>query len=86
MYFTRHSIEAVKGAATVERLCDNCHNVAHHVLADQPTGIGVGIPFMKRPFWSSHRAYFLVCPVCEELATVTTDEAQALIRKGAAKS
>ena len=82
MQFGQHSIELVKGAATVERLCENCNNVTDHNLVDQPTGIGFGIPFTKRPLWSSHRAYYLMCPTCSWGERISKDEAQALIRRG----
>jgi hypothetical protein len=82
MYFGQHSIEIVTDAATVQRLCPNCGNMSEHVLVDQPCGIGFGIPFTKRPFWSSHRAYYLMCPVCTWGERVSGDIAEALKRKG----
>lgn len=82
MQIGHHSVEVVKGAAKVERLCENCKNVRNFVLVDQPTGIGIGLPFMKRPFWSSHRVYALVCPTCSWTEPLSKDAAQALIRKG----
>lgn len=82
MQFGQYSIEVVQGAATVRRLCDNCNNVTDHVLVDQPCGVGIGIPFMKRPLWSSHRAHALACPTCTWATPISKDEAEALIRKG----
>lgn len=83
MYFRDASIEPVAGAERLRRICDNCRNVTDQVLHDQPCGIGFGIPiFTRRPFWSSHYAYFLVCPTCSCLEQVTYDEAQGLIRQG----
>jgi|GEM_PF-2462258 len=86
MQIGQHSVEVVKGAATVKRLCDNCKNACDHVLVDQPTGLGFGIPFMKRPLWSSHRAYGLACPTCSWTTPLSKDEAQALIRQGQAST
>ena len=82
MQFGQHSIEVVKGAATVEKLCENCNNVTNHLLVDQPHGIGISIAFMKRPLWSSGRDYALMCPTCSWGEPISKDEAQALIRKG----
>lgn len=47
MQFGQQSIAEVKGAASVQRLCDRCGNVSDHVLVDQPYAIGIGIPFMR---------------------------------------
>lgn len=82
MQFGQHSIEVVKGAATVQRICENCGNITDHVLVDQPCGIGFGIPFMKRPLWSINRAYALACPTCSWGTPISKDQAQSLIRKG----
>lgn len=86
MFIGQHSVEIVKGAAGLTRLCENCKNSTEHVLVDQPTGLGFGLPFAKRPLWSSHRLYGLVCPTCSWLTEITKDEAQALIRKGQAST
>lgn len=82
MWFKEASIDPVKNAAHFVMICDNCNNEAPHVLVDQPYGLFIGIPFTKRPWLSSHRAYALGCPVCGELTSITKDQAQALIRKG----
>ncbi len=82
MRFGRNSVEVVKRAAQVRRLCDNCKNVTDHALVDEPCGLSFGLPFSKRPLWSTHRAYGLVCPICTWAVEISKDEAQALIRKG----
>jgi hypothetical protein len=82
MRFGDSSIEVVKGAAPVRRPCDNCKNVTDHVLMDQPQGLGFGLPFSKRPLWSTHRAYGLVCPTCRSAVEISKDVALALIRRG----
>lgn len=79
MWFGEHSIEAVTGAGTVKRTCENCGNETEHVLVDQPYGLGFGIPFMKRPLVSTNRAYFLACPTCGGLnLRLTKDQAMGL--------
>lgn len=82
MRFGNNSVEPVKGAATINRLCDNCNNVTEHFLVDQPYGLGLGLPFSKRPLLSTHRAYGLTCPICHSGIEISRDEAQALIRRG----
>lgn len=86
MIFKENSVEPVKGAATVSRLCLRCNNQTDHILCDQPTGLMLTVPiigmFMKRPLASTSRAYFLGCPICQELTQVSKDIAEGLIRKG----
>ncbi|AMV16392.1 hypothetical protein [Planctomyces sp. SH-PL14] len=86
MFFGQFSIEPVDGAPPLEKVCGRCSNIAPHVLVDQPCGIAVGIPFLRRPFWSSHRGYFLACPICGQLNEISHDAAQAMIRKGKPES
>lgn len=82
MWFTHHSIEVVRNSNTVTRSCENCGNEGDHVLVDQPYGVGIGIPFMKRPLVSSHRGYFLACPTCGTLnLRLTKDQAKGLMHK-----
>jgi hypothetical protein len=80
MWFKEASIEVVEEASALEKICDNCNNVSDHVLADQPYGVMVGIPFAKRPWLSSHRQYVLVCPICMHFEQVSKDVADALVR------
>ena len=83
MLFYDASIEPVKGAATLKRVCDNCNNETDHILVDQPCGLKVGLPFAKRPWLSTHRTYGLACPTCGDVSTIISkDEAKAMIRKG----
>jgi len=85
MWFSDASIEPVKGAPTVKRICNNCGNKTEHVLVDQPYGLKIGLPFTKRPWLSTHRAYALSCPICGDVSMrISKDEAQALIRRGQA--
>jgi len=85
MWFKNASIEPVKGAATVKRVCNNCGNETEHVLVDQPYGLQIGLPFTKRPWLSSHRAYSLACPTCGTLnMRLSKEQAKALITKGQA--
>jgi len=64
VWFAQHSIEPVPGAPAVHMECPNCAGDRDHVVLDQPTGIGFGLPFSKRPLVSSHRKHYLGCPVC----------------------
>lgn len=86
MWFKEASIEVVEEASALEKICDNCNNVSDHVLADQPYGVMVGIPFTKRPWLSSHRQYVLVCPICMYFEQVSKDVAAALVRHAQSQS
>jgi len=83
VYFKEWAVQAVEGAGTVRRICENCSNEADHVLATQPGGVAVGLPWAKKPCASTHRAYYLACPICGALnVKLSRDQARALMRKG----
>jgi hypothetical protein len=82
MWFKNASIEPVKGAASLTHTCDNCGNSTEHVLVDQPYGLTLGLPFTKRPWASTHKAYSLCCPTCGSGFRISKEQAAALIRKG----
>ncbi|MBN2577631.1 MAG: hypothetical protein JXB10_01390 [Pirellulales bacterium] len=49
--------------------CTNCGSITLHVVGEQPTGIGIQIPFTKKPLASTGRGYHLICNECTTIST-----------------
>jgi hypothetical protein len=73
----------VEGARTVTLDCESCGVARQYVLMEVASGLSVSPPifrmFMKKPWWSSQKGYFLVCSTCADAFTCEKDLADKLI-------
>lgn len=53
----------MEGHKEVALECPKCHNTTGHVVCAFPDGVCVGLPFLRKPWWSLKK-FFLICPVC----------------------
>jgi len=44
--------------------CSKCGSIAVHVVIEQPTGLGIKIPFARKPLATMGKDYGLVCNGC----------------------
>ena len=82
MWFKSPDLKPVPEAALLKRTCENCGNETEQILLDHPYGLMLGLPFMKRPWASTHKGYYLGCPICTTVFRISKEQATALIRKG----
>jgi len=65
--------------------CGNCGNAVEFHLIWQKAGVGLGIPilmwFTDRFTITTHRKYYLGCPVCGELEQIPKDVALGFIEE-----
>jgi hypothetical protein len=75
----------VEGARTVALDCESCGVPRQYVLMEVAYGVSVSPPifrvFMKKPWWSSQKGYFLVCGTCADAFTCEKELADKLIGK-----
>ena len=50
--------------------CSECMGVMFHVVGEQHAGIGIKIPFMRRPLVSTGKGYQAICNTCANINTV----------------
>lgn len=44
--------------------CTNCGGLTLHVAVEQPTGLGIKLPFARKPLATTSKSYGLVCNSC----------------------
>ena len=70
----------LEGAREVEEKCVNCGNTADHSVYVVPSGLQLGIVFLKKPLVGK-RKYYLACSVCGFLARELTKEQAATFKE-----
>lgn len=79
MYFKDYEAFRVEDTKTVKMVCSNCGNESEHEACAEPVGITFGLPFAKKPWLSSHKRYYLICPICKNATKqIKKDEVLAL--------
>lgn len=80
MFITNYEFFTIPKAETVEIKCSRCGNKTKHFAVKKPVGIGIGLPFAKRPLLSAYH-YYLVCPICRNpTKKINKDQLDALIK------
>lgn len=51
--------------------CTECCGLTLHVLVEQPTGLGIKIPFARKPIATTNRDYGLVCNNCTQTTGIS---------------
>jgi len=84
MFFRRSELHPIGGSARVRRPCANCGNEVDLELHFVKAGPGLGIPvlmwFSDAFVVTTHKKYYLVCPVCTCALEVNKDLAKGLMR------
>ncbi|MEW4530452.1 hypothetical protein [Maioricimonas sp. JC845] len=44
--------------------CSNCGSLSLHVVVEQPTGLGIKLPFARKPLATTGKVFGLVCNDC----------------------
>ena len=50
--------------------CQECQALTLHVVGEQHAGIGIKIPFMRKPLASTGKAYQAICSTCTNINTI----------------
>jgi hypothetical protein len=61
--------------------CRACDGFTMHVVGVQPTGIGIKIPFVRKPLAMTGKTYYLICNACTNIAGELSKEAVAKLQK-----
>lgn len=51
--------------------CPKCGTLTLHVVVEQPTGLAIKIPFMRKPLASTGKDYGLICNDCTATAGIS---------------
>lgn len=51
--------------------CSSCGMLTFHVVVEQPTGLGIKLPFARKPLATTGRDYGLVCNSCTTTTGIT---------------
>jgi hypothetical protein len=51
--------------------CANCGTLTFHVVVEQPTGLGIKLPFARKPLATTGKDYGLVCNSCTSTTGIT---------------
>ena len=49
--------------------CERCQELQFHVVGEQHAGIGLKIPFMRKPLVSTHKQCLAICNKCTNIST-----------------
>ena len=80
MFWKEYKGWELEGARKVQQKCVNCSNTADHFVYVVPSGLQLGLVFLKKPLVGK-RKYYLACSVCGYMARELTKE-QAATFKG----
>ena len=68
-------VTILSGIPPVLYVCSDCSAVSFHVVGEQHAGLGIKIPFARKPIASTGKQYFLICNNCTLIAKKLPKEA-----------
>lgn len=58
--------------------CSKCKAMMFHVIGEQHAGIGIKVPFIRKPVASTGKGYHAICNTC---TTINTQPPKGVVRK-----